>query len=449
MSTICAISTPPGTGGIAVARISGPRAIEIADHVWKGKKLADTSSHTAHLGSIVDPDSPDDPELDRGVATVYRAPRSFTGEDTVELAIHGSPWLQRELINLLIRQGARLAEPGEFSRRAFTNGRLDLAEAEAVADMIATSSRAAHRIAMSHMRGDLSRKLSALRDDLLRLCALLELELDFSEEDVTFADRNELIDLATQINRTVSAMAQSFATGNALKNGINTAIVGATNAGKSTLLNRLLNDDKAIVSPIHGTTRDTIEDTAEIDGRLYRFIDTAGLRQTDDPIENIGISRSIEAIGKADIIIWVIDPENPDTETPKHFTDSNTPVIAVINKADLGLPHPDITVPTAATITLSALGDIDLTPLTDALAEITSLSDNAADITITNARHYQALTAAAQSSHRAIDALAANIPADLVAQDLRETIHHLSSITGAITTPDILTHIFSHFCIGK
>lgn len=449
MSTICAISTPPGTGGIAVARISGPRAIEIADHVWKGKKLADTSSHTAHLGSIVDPDSPDDPELDRGVATVYRAPRSFTGEDTVELAIHGSPWLQRELINLLIRQGARLAEPGEFSRRAFTNGRLDLAEAEAVADMIATSSRAAHRIAMSHMRGDLSRKLSALRDDLLRLCALLEIELDFSEEDVTFADRNELIDLATQINRTVSAMAQSFATGNALKNGINTAIVGATNAGKSTLLNRLLNDDKAIVSPIHGTTRDTIEDTAEIDGRLYRFIDTAGLRQTDDPIENIGISRSIEAIGKADIIIWVIDPENPDTETPKHFTDSNTPVIAVINKADLGLPHPDITVPTAATITLSALGDIDLTPLTDALAEITSLSDNAADITITNARHYQALTAAAQSSHRAIDALAANIPADLVAQDLRETIHHLSSITGAITTPDILTHIFSHFCIGK
>ena len=302
---------------------------------------------------------------------------------------------------------------------------------------------------MSHMRGDLSRKLSALRDDLLRLCALLELELDFSEEDVTFADRNELISLASQINQTVSAMARSFATGNALKNGINTAIVGATNAGKSTLLNRLLNDDKAIVSPIHGTTRDTIEDTAEINGRLYRFIDTAGLRQTDDPIESIGISRSIAAISKADIIIWMIDPENPDTQTPAHFTDSNTPIIAVVNKADLGLPHPAIPIKTAATLTLSALADADITPLTDALAAIADINDTAAEITITNARHYQALNAAAESTQRAIDALSANIPADLVAQDLRETIHHLSSITGAITTPDLLTHIFSHFCIGK
>ncbi|MDE5899737.1 MAG: tRNA uridine-5-carboxymethylaminomethyl(34) synthesis GTPase MnmE [Muribaculaceae bacterium] len=449
MNTICAISTPHGTGGIAVARISGPEAFEIADRIWKGKRLSDATSHTAHYGCIIDPEQHDDPELDHGVATVFRAPRSFTGENIVELAIHGSPWLQRELINLLIRQGARLAEPGEFSRRAFTNGRLDLAEAEAVADMIATSSRAAHRIAMSHMRGDLSRKLSALRDDLLRLCALLELELDFSEEDVTFADRNELISLASHINHTVSAMARSFATGNALKNGINTAIVGATNAGKSTLLNRLLNDDKAIVSPIHGTTRDTIEDTAEINGRLYRFIDTAGLRHTDDPIECIGISRSIAAISKADIIIWMIDPENPDTQTPAHFTNSNTPIIAVVNKADLGLPHPAIPIKTAATITLSALADVDITPLTDALATIANIDDTTAEITITNARHYQALNAATQSTQRAIEALSANIPADLVAQDLRETIHHLSSITGTITTPDILTHIFSHFCIGK
>ena len=249
MSTICAISTPPGTGGIAIARISGPKAIEIADSIWKGKPLAGATSHTAHLGTIIDPDSETDPELDRGVATIFRAPRSFTGEDTVELAIHGSTWVQRELINLLIRRGARIAEPGEFSRRAFTNGRLDLAEAEAVADMISSSSRAAHRIAMSHMRGDFSRRLATLRDNLLHLCALLELELDFSEEDVTFADRTQLISLAREVNDTVTAMASSFATGNALKNGINTAIVGATNAGKSTLLNRLLGDDKAIVSP--------------------------------------------------------------------------------------------------------------------------------------------------------------------------------------------------------
>lgn len=448
MSTICAISTPPGTGGIAIARISGPKAIEIADSIWKGKPLAGATSHTAHLGTIIDPDSETDPELDRGVATIFRAPRSFTGEDTVELAIHGSTWVQRELINLLIRRGARIAEPGEFSRRAFTNGRLDLAEAEAVADMISSSSRAAHRIAMSHMRGDFSRRLATLRDNLLHLCALLELELDFSEEDVTFADRTQLISLAREVNDTVTAMASSFATGNALKNGINTAIVGATNAGKSTLLNRLLGDDKAIVSPIHGTTRDTIEDTIEINGRLYRFIDTAGIRHTDDPIETIGISRSIDAIKHAEIIIWVIDPSNPDTQTSAHIN-PDVPVIAVINKADLGLECPTLPIKPDITISLSALADSNITPLTDALATLTEQTTTPADLTITNARHYQALTAAAASTARAIDALGTDIPADLVAQDLRETIHHLGTITGTITTPEILTTIFTRFCIGK
>ena len=275
--TICAISTAPGTGGIAVARISGPQAIEITDKIWRGKSLSAAKSHTARLGTIFDPDTKED--LDSAVATVYRSPKSFTGEDVVELSVHGSTWIQRELINILIRNGARLAEPGEFSRRAFAAGKMDLAEAEAVADMIASSSRAAHHIAMSQMRGDYSRRLSKMRDDLLQLCALLELELDFSEEDVEFADRTTLITLAETIHETVTRMSASFATGNALKNGVPVAIIGATNAGKSTLLNRLLGDDKAIVSSIHGTTRDTIEDTAEINGILFRFIDTAGLRK--------------------------------------------------------------------------------------------------------------------------------------------------------------------------
>ncbi len=446
-TTICAISTAPGTGGIAVARISGPEAIAIADKVWQGKPLANAATHTAHLGTIIDP--ADGSALDTGVATVFRGPRSFTGEDVVELSVHGSPWIQRELINLLIRQGARLAEPGEFSRRAFASGRMDLAEVEAVADMIAASSRAAHRIAMSHMRGDFSRRLSSLRDSLIELCALLELELDFSEEDVEFADRSRLIALAKDIHTTVDTMARSFSTGNAIKNGIQVAIVGATNAGKSTLLNRLLGDDKAIVSPIHGTTRDTIEDTVEIGGRLYRFIDTAGLRHTTDPIETIGINRSVAAIGRANLIIWVIDPTAaPDTKTPRHFPDG-VPVIAVVNKADLSRSEvPDFSQATA-TVRLSALTDTSLAPLTDTIVRLTETDTTPADMMVTNARHYQALTDAAASTARAISALADNIPADFVAQDLRETIHHLSTITGSITTPDLLSHIFSHFCIGK
>lgn len=443
--TICAISSAPGTGGIAVARISGPEAISIADKIWTGKPLADAATHTAHLGTIIDPET--NQPLDQGVATIFRNPKSFTGEDTVELSIHGSIWIQRELINLLIRQGARLAMPGEFCRRAFASGHMDLAEAEAVADMISTSSGAAHRIAISHMRGDFSRRLSELRDSLLELCALLELELDFSEEDVEFADRQKLIGLAKEIHHTVSTMAQSFATGNAIKNGINVAIVGATNAGKSTLLNRLVGDNKAIVSPIHGTTRDTIEDTAEINGRLFRFIDTAGLRTTSDPIETIGISRSIDAIQRANIIIWVIDPSQPDTQTSKYLP-ADTPIIAAINKADISTHTPTLPTHVAHTIHISALSDAHLKPLTDTLTQLTDTS-TPADMIVTNARHYEALKNAEASTARAIQSMTDGIPSDLVAQDLRETIHHISTITGAITTPDILTHIFSHFCIGK
>ncbi len=452
-STICAISTPAGTGGIATARISGPKAFEIVDRIWKGKRLTDLPSHTLHLGTIIDPAASNLP-LDTAVAALYRAPRSFTGEDTIELTVHGSRWIQRQLLNLLIRQGATLAEPGEFTRRALINGRMDLAEAEAVGDMIAASSRAAQRIALSHMRGHYSKNLEALREQLLELSALVELELDFSEEDVEFADRGRLLQLARDIHSRVTALANSFSAGRAIKEGVPVAIVGATNAGKSTILNRLLGEDKAIVSDIHGTTRDIIEDTVEINDTLFRFIDTAGLRQTDDPIETIGIDRSLRSAASASIVLWVIDPTDSrgiaDTWAqlePK--LSESVKLLAAINKADTGAPLPTLPDRVDATISLSALTDATVEPLANALSDIALPSDLTPDLTVTNARHYQALTLAADSIARAIDGINLNLPGDLLAQDLRETAAHLASITSPITSPDLLTHIFSHFCIGK
>ena len=306
--TICAVSTPSGVGGIAVIRVSGPESLMIADRIWRGKPLKDALSHTAHLGNIMDDENVDEP-LDQAVATVFRGPNSFTGEDVVEFSVHGSKWIQRELVNLLIRKGCRLAEPGEFTRRAFASGKLDLAQAEAVADVIASSSRSAHRLASSQMRGVFSKNISSLRDELIRIASLLELELDFSEEDVEFASRDELTDMAQGLLRKISGLVASFSTGNALKEGVPVAIVGEPNVGKSTLLNRLLDDNRAIVSDIPGTTRDTIEDTVEIDGVLYRFIDTAGIRETADMVENLGIQRTLGAVSKARVVVWLVTPD--------------------------------------------------------------------------------------------------------------------------------------------
>lgn len=451
-TTICAISTPPGAGGIATARISGRDTLAIVARIWKGRSLADVDSHTAHLGTIVDPDSGE--ALDTAVATVFRAPRSFTGEETVELTVHGSKWIQRELINLLIRQGATLAQPGEFTQRAVRNGQLDLAQAEAVGDMIAASSRAAQRIALSHMRGHYSAQLDELRNRLLELSALVELELDFSEEDVEFADRQKLLELANEIHARVTSLAASFATGRAIKDGIPVAIVGATNAGKSTIMNRLLGEEKAIVSDIHGTTRDTIEDTIEINGTLYRFIDTAGLRQTADPIESIGIERARQSAAKANIVMWIIDPAdcsrlNDTWAEIKSIIAPDTHLIAVINKADKGLTAPELPKRVNATISISALTDNNLNPLINLLDQSAGNSDLAPELTVTNARHYEALTHAAESISRAIDGLQNQLPGDLLAQDLRETATHLAAITSPITSPDLLSLIFSTFCIGK
>ena len=459
--TICAISTPHGVGGIAVARVSGANAITIVDRVWQGKPLSDATSHTAHLGTVVDERGE---AIDQAVATIFRAPRSFTGENVVEIAVHGSRWVQRELINLLVRQGCRVAAAGEFTRRAFANGRMDLAEAEAVADVIASSSRAAHRIAMSQMRGDFSNRLSSLHDQLLDLASLLELELDFSEEEVEFASREKLLSLAHEIHSVVNRLASTFATGAAIKDGVPVAIVGETNAGKSTLLNQLLHEERAIVSDIHGTTRDTIEDTIEIGDTLFRFIDTAGLRETTDTIEALGIERTLQKITDARIVLWVIDAtagidaiKRASQRVLPQLTKEQILVIA-INKTDN--PDADIInientlrdiITTTTEIThISARQGTGIEQLEALLVKASGAADIApGEIMVTNARHYEALTHAATAISRAIDGLSMGLSGDFTAQDIREPLHHLGEITGTITSQDILTTIFSRFCIGK
>lgn len=452
--TICAISTAPGVGGIAVARVSGENAIEVVQRIWRGKPLDKMKSHTAHLGTLLD--SHGEP-LDQAVITLFLAPASFTGENVVELCVHGSLFVQRELLNALMGAGARLAEHGEFTRRAFVAKKIDLAQAEAVADVIASNSRAAHRIAMNQMRGGYSKKLSMLRDKLLELASLLELELDFSEEEVEFASRQHLLELAQAVHSEVTSLHGSFAHGAALKQGIPVAIVGATNAGKSSLLNALLGDDRAIVSDIHGTTRDVVEDTLEIGDYLFRFMDTAGLRSTTDTIEQIGITRSLKAIANASIVLLVIDPADESvaetySRVAEEMMQSQAKLITLVNKSDLNPEQKLEFIPQTVTqiaiscVTMQGL-DTLRQQLSDTAKEISG--NNTADILVTNARHAEILQHATQSSSRIIGGLTAGLSGDFIAQDVRETIHHLGAITGTITTTDILTTIFSRFCIGK
>lgn len=458
--TICAISTPAGTGGIAVIRISGSKAIETVIKSWHGADLRKAATHTAHFGTIVYPDGE---TLDEVVATVFRCPHSFTGEDTVELSCHGSQWIQSQLVAQMIGNGCRAAEGGEFTRRAFMNGKIDLSQAEAIADVIASSSRASHRIAVSQMRGGFSEMLAGLREQLLEFVSLMELELDFSEEDVEFADRTRLIDLAKHIDSVITNLADSFSVGNAIKNGVPVAIVGETNAGKSTLLNRLLHDDKAIVSDIRGTTRDAIEDTINLGGITFRFIDTAGIRDTSDKIESIGIDRTFQKIDNASIILWMIDGTQATgniRETAEKIMphSQGKQLIAVINKSDK-LDNSTIQAIQSEisnisdgirTITISAKNDIAVDRLEQMLVESAGIPENDPNaVVVTNARHYDALCHAQEAIRRAIDGLQSGLSGDFVSQDIRECMHYLGEITGEITTHEILGSIFSRFCIGK
>ena len=460
--TICAIATGRG-GAIGIIRVSGPQAVEITDKIFtpagkKDKPLACNAPYTITFGSITNAEGE---TVDEVLVSLFRAPHSYTGEDSTEISCHGSAYILQQVMQLLIANGCRTAEPGEFTRRAFLNGKMDLSQAEAVADLIASSSAATHRLAVNQMRGGFSRKLSLLRDKLLRLTSLLELELDFSDhEELEFADRAELQSTASQIEAEISRLASSFSVGNAIKNGVPVAIVGETNAGKSTLLNALVGDDRAIVSDIHGTTRDVIEDTADIGGVTFRFIDTAGIRDTSDEIERLGIDRTYKKIGQAEIVILLIDATDNNAKT-EELADKITPLckgkqlIMAYNKADIAPQTQAATTARrpegARSISISAKQGTNLDSLRQMLVTAAGLPEiSSADVVVTNARHYEALAHALEAIRRVRQGLADGLPADLVAQDLRDCLHSLAEIVGGeITSEETLQNIFKHFCIGK
>lgn len=452
--TIVAPATAPG-GAIAVIRVSGAEALSLCDRIFRGRTpLAEAAPYTVHYGTIVDAPAAEaeSPRIvDDVLAAVFRAPHSYTGEDSVEISCHGSSYIVAEILRLLTDAGGRMATPGEFTMRAYLAGKLDLSQAEAVGDLIAASSRAAHALATNQMRGGYSSALEALRDRLLHLTTLLELELDFSEEDVEFADRQALRDTMEQIDREIGRLCSSFAWGNAIKEGIAVAIVGAPNVGKSTLLNRLLGEERALVSEIAGTTRDVIEECINIDGGLFRFLDTAGVRATDDRLERMGIERTMESIRRARIIIRMIDAGQPAGESDEAAMPglrADQTLLTVVNKLDL---HPDAALPAGA-IGLSAKRGEGIDRLRRALREtIPTDALYHGSTVVSNSRHHEALTAARKSLARALEGMDAALPTDLLSEEIREVIRHLGEITGrGVITPDeVLKNIFSNFCIGK
>ncbi len=449
--TICALATAPG-GALGIIRISGAQALEILSRIFT-KDLTTVQANTIHYGHIVECVAISSPQIiDEVLVSVFRAPHSYTGEDSAEICCHGSRYILNKVLELLCQQGCRMANPGEYTQRAYLNGKIDLSQAEAVADLIASSNKATHDIAMSQLRGHFSSLLAQLREQLLKLTSLLELELDFSDhEDLEFADRSELLSLANKIDKHITNLVHSFDIGNAIKQGIPVAIIGKTNVGKSTLLNALLKDDRAIVSDVHGTTRDTIEDVMEIHGVQFRFIDTAGIRQTTDLVEQIGIERTFQAIQKARIVLWLID-EKPTTEEINKISKQteNKKLIIIRNKIDK-LDNNSYNLLNSPHLAISAKFRTGINELEQAIydaADIPTLSDS--DVIVINARHYDALTRAHQSLTRVISGLQQGISGDLLSEDLRDVLNILSEITGGqITTNEVLGNIFKNFCVGK
>lgn len=459
--TICAVATAQG-GAIGTIRVSGPSAIEITSSIFKpikGKDLLERKPYTLTFGNIVNKDGD---IIDEVLVALFRAPHSYTGENSTEIMCHGSSYILQQVLQLLIQNGCRSANAGEFTQRAFLNGKMDLSQAEAVADLIASSNTASHKLAMSQMRGGFSKELTILRDKLLHITSLMELELDFSDhEDLEFADRNDLKELAANIESVITRLAKSFSVGNVIKNGIPVAIIGETNAGKSTLLNALLNEEKAIVSDIHGTTRDVIEDTMNIGGVTFRFIDTAGIRQTTDTIESIGIERTFQKLSQADIVLCMVDSSDSKGGFDKiksnilpHCNDKK--LIVVFNKSDLLTPSQQEAILNefaevdAEKIFISAKNKKNLNKLEEILVAAAALPHiNQGDVIVTNIRHYEALSNALESIHRVQEGMDLNLPGDLVSEDLRQCIYHLSDIVGEVTTDLVLQNIFKNFCIGK
>lgn len=456
MSTICALATVPGLSSIGVIRVSGPQTLPVMDRIFTRRRLEDQLGYTLHYGTLTDGTR----TLDEVVVALFRAPKSYTGEDVVEINCHGSPYILQEVLALLAREGVRYAQPGEFTRRAFLNGRLDLAQAEAVADLVEARGERAHEAALKQLRGDFSKKINAFREELITFASLVELELDFSEEDVEFARRDELEALVLSMSGHLDELIAGFKTGNAVKNGIATVIAGAPNAGKSTLLNRLLGEERAIVSDIPGTTRDTVEDTMTLGGWQLRFIDTAGLRDSTDTIERIGIARARARIAEADLILYLFDATTTSgwevemelKALRPEGIEGQAPIILVPNKVDR-LPEPfslftfHFSLPIRPISAQTGLGMAELEA--EILRQVEAMAGQIPDALVTNARHYHCLRSAREALTGVLQGIHAQVTSDFLAQDIRQALYHLGEITGQITSDDLLGNIFGRFCIGK
>ncbi|MEQ9578618.1 MAG: tRNA uridine-5-carboxymethylaminomethyl(34) synthesis GTPase MnmE [Marinoscillum sp.] len=448
--TIIALATAPGVGAIGVIRVSGPATIAIVNSVFKGKNLSEVASHTIHLGTIRD----EEKIVDEVLISIFRGPNSYTKEDVIEISCHGSPYIIQQLIRLLLTKGARLAKAGEFTQRAFIHGRFDLAQAEAVADLIASENESMHQAAMNQMRGGFSQEIAKLREELVHFASMIELELDFGEEDVEFASRDDLKKLIYSLKGLITRLTESFTLGNAIKNGIPTVIAGKPNAGKSTLLNALLNEEKAIVSDVPGTTRDVIEDVINVDGIAFRFTDTAGIRTTEDKVEAIGVERTYAKMKEASVIIYLIDLINDTTDDIDrqltYLKELKVPYLLIGNKMDQADANLSAVLASENALMISASQKENLENLKEALKTLVSLDDfKTGNTIVTNLRHYESLIETNKALDQVIDGIDQQVTNDFVAMDIRNSLFHLGQITGEITTDDLLENIFSKFCIGK